>query len=465
MIEKFFKIITVLVVFLYPVNLLATVADLRLRFPFPEGETWHTSCTYNGVGACSTHGATTSSGQPNRDRYALDFNYGVGSDDLGKSIRAAATGRAEIHYGNTGYGNYVLLHHGNGYVTRYAHLQNISVKNNKWVLRGQEVGKCGSTGNSSSPHLHFALYHNGQATKPEPMGGYDDLSSTGYFTSANGTPVFRTIVYESDEFKGALVLVREDNIFPQDCNNNDQVIFYRQWRENGEWSNFMEVVPLESDSGAYEYCLEATVHGFIDVDLEGVIEAYILVEAGVGGLLGGLPPVSGEKTDLTPDFDIYNTQGQEISSNHSDDPIKTVYVGQQVRLNLTTEVHNDDTENHLRDDDSDSIEGPVYYWIEGVIPKTLYVSEEFDVDDLDKGDEPDEEEWFIIPNYPGHIISFQAEVDGDDEVDEESEDNNTSRVERLQIVENPNSSEDFGTSRDNLSDAKKAAIIHMILTD
>ncbi len=156
-------------------------------------------------------------------------------------------------------------------------------------------------------------------------------------------------------------------------------------------------------------------------------------QPGMGGSGGGLPPVPGDTTDLTPDFDIYHVDGHEISSNHDDDPIGTVYVGQEIRLRLETEVHNDDVSNHLRDEDSDSIEGPIYYWIEGMIPKTLYVSEEFDVDDLDKNDEPDEEEWFTVPNYPGMILSFQAEVDGDDEINEESESNNTSRVERFLI--------------------------------
>ncbi len=285
--------IVVLFVFLFLIspNLFASVADLHLKLPFPAGETWRTSCAYNGTGPCKTHATYTASGRLNKDRYALDFNHYDSdgrSDDLGKSIRAAASGRAEIHYGNRGYGNYVLLHHGDGYVTRYAHLQSISVKQNQWVLQGQEVGKCGSTGNSSSPHLHFALYHNGQATKPEPMGGYSDFSSSGnYYASANGDPVFRTVAYESDEFKGALVLVRENGQLPQeDCQNIAQTIFYRQWRENGHWSNAMEVVSLDEGSSAYETCLEASYGGFNDVNLEDVIDGFNLKAGGHGGSSG-----------------------------------------------------------------------------------------------------------------------------------------------------------------------------------
>lgn len=139
------------------------------------------------------------------------------------------------------------------------------------------------------------------------------------------------------------------------------------------------------------------------------------------------------EVDLAPNFDIYHEDGQEISANYDDDPIGTVYVGQRIRLNLEIEVDNDDVSNYLRDNDSDSIEGPVNYWIDGAISRTLYISEEFDVDDLDEGDEPDEEEWFVVSNHSGKILNFQAEVDGDDEVDEESEGNNTLRVERFLI--------------------------------
>jgi hypothetical protein len=156
--------------------------------------------------------------------------------------------------------------------------------------------------------------------------------------------------------------------------------------------------------------------------------------------------------DHRPDFDILNEFGYEISANSNTYVPKTVMPGQLIQTVLTIQVANADTKDHLRDSDSDSIEGPIWWKIEGVTGWKLLVSEEFDVDDLDKNDEPDEKEWFTIPNYPNETIVFQACVDGDDEVKEEDEGsrdkisspgdddtNNCSRLEKLYIgsIEEP----------------------------
>lgn len=83
------------------------------------------------------------------------------------SILAADSGRV-IYAGwdGTGYGNMVFIDHGNGYKTRYGHLSQISVISGQSVGRGSVVGRMGSTGRSSGPHLHFEIYLNGARLNP-----------------------------------------------------------------------------------------------------------------------------------------------------------------------------------------------------------------------------------------------------------------------------------------------------------
>ena len=63
-------------------------------------------------------------------------------------------------------GNQVLIDHGNGYLTRYAHLHHIKIKAGDSVQRNQQIGTMGSTGRSTGPHLHFEIIYNRQRRNP-----------------------------------------------------------------------------------------------------------------------------------------------------------------------------------------------------------------------------------------------------------------------------------------------------------
>lgn len=65
-----------------------------------------------------------------------------------------------------GYGNRVVLDHGNGYTSLYAHLSNVYVSVGETVSRGQLIGQMGSTGRSTGIHLHLEIYYNGVALNP-----------------------------------------------------------------------------------------------------------------------------------------------------------------------------------------------------------------------------------------------------------------------------------------------------------
>ena len=91
------------------------------------------------------------------------------SGALGRPIVAAASGVVEIA-GSTGnsYGQQVLINHGNGIKTRYAHCVygSITVRPGQQVSAGQRIASIGSTGNSTGPHLHFEVIVNGALANP-----------------------------------------------------------------------------------------------------------------------------------------------------------------------------------------------------------------------------------------------------------------------------------------------------------
>lgn len=86
---------------------------------------------------------------------------------LGAPVYAADSGVVTIASGVTsGYGNVIMIDHGNGFVTLYGHLSQFNVKVCQAVTVGQLIGLAGSTGNSSGPHLHFEVRENGGFINP-----------------------------------------------------------------------------------------------------------------------------------------------------------------------------------------------------------------------------------------------------------------------------------------------------------
>lgn len=78
---------------------------------------------------------------------------------LDQSVFAARDGKVVMTGTDKSAGNYIIIQHDNGFYSYYLHLNHILVKTNDSVLVGQEVGKMGTTGNSTGVHLHFGLAH------------------------------------------------------------------------------------------------------------------------------------------------------------------------------------------------------------------------------------------------------------------------------------------------------------------
>lgn len=83
------------------------------------------------------------------------------------AVLAADSGKVvSAGWSPAGYGNHIIIDHGNGYKTLYAHLSKIYVIPGQTVGRGSPIGQMGSTGKSTGPHLHFEIYLNGGKLNP-----------------------------------------------------------------------------------------------------------------------------------------------------------------------------------------------------------------------------------------------------------------------------------------------------------
>lgn len=130
------------------------------------------------VGAVARHVPGTFA-LPLRGPLESNFGYRWGRRHLGVDIAVLGTDRVhaalagtvvKVGYRNhyVGYGNIVLLQHGNGLATMYAHLARIRVKVGQRVDRGEFLGRAGCTGSCTGQHLHFEVHIAGKPVNPMP---------------------------------------------------------------------------------------------------------------------------------------------------------------------------------------------------------------------------------------------------------------------------------------------------------
>jgi hypothetical protein len=146
----------------------SAAAAPTFKVPFPCGQTW--------------------SGQTRTDHsppYAVDFNR---TDDLGDPVVASAPGTVLTvrNLGDTSYGRYVVVDHGGGYTSYYAHLSSFSATVGEHVSYGEVIGYVGSSGNSTGPHLHYEQRSSGTVIKVRFNGTLAYYWGTRNYTSDNG---------------------------------------------------------------------------------------------------------------------------------------------------------------------------------------------------------------------------------------------------------------------------------------
>lgn len=127
---------------------------------------------------------------PDRREYHLSSRYGSRIDPkyhrpafhhgldfaahVGYPVYATGDGVVEsVRFSTMGYGNQIIIDHGFGYRTRYAHLNYIGVSEGEKIRRGENIGSVGNTGKSTGPHLHYEVIYKGRPTNPM---NYMDLS-------------------------------------------------------------------------------------------------------------------------------------------------------------------------------------------------------------------------------------------------------------------------------------------------
>ncbi|MCD8186819.1 MAG: M23 family metallopeptidase [Rikenellaceae bacterium] len=110
------------------------------------------------------------------------------SGNVGTPIYATGNGTVTIPTGYAGYGKQVMIDHGFGYRTRYAHLNKILVEPGQKVVRGELIAEMGNTGKSTAPHLHYEVIYRGVPVNP-----------VNYFSQEMSDADFQSIIESAKE--------------------------------------------------------------------------------------------------------------------------------------------------------------------------------------------------------------------------------------------------------------------------
>ena len=104
-----------------------------------------------------------------KDPFTGEKRFHSGIDivvEKGTNVRASMPGKVVSNEYHNTYGNLVVLDHGNGLTTRYAHNDKITVKIGEWVEKGSIIAESGSTGRSTGPHIHFEVRRDDRPLDP-----------------------------------------------------------------------------------------------------------------------------------------------------------------------------------------------------------------------------------------------------------------------------------------------------------
>ncbi len=262
--------------------------EIALTLPFPSGKYWILTQSYgsnDGEYRGSHRNYNFSYGN---DTYAMDFTQ-AGCDAYAEPVVPMAAGTV-IQVGtdngsyDQGYGNNVLIDHGDGFVSRYAHLSQV------WVSVGDELedtetlGLVGDSGNvygtscadHPGTHLHVAFYQDGEAVKPEPLSGNYDLDTYCWYNregdiNCSGDPGDYEPVPEDND-SGSEEDTEETNGGGDDDDDYDDDGDYDIDGEGQLDIAFLDISPEQGTADETEYIWVATV---VSPDAEPEATLYI----------------------------------------------------------------------------------------------------------------------------------------------------------------------------------------------
>lgn len=106
-------------------------------------------------------------------------------------VRATAAGKVEKAGYRGGYGRCIVVDHGFGWKSVYAHLRSIAVKKGEHILNGQKIGLVGSSGHSTGPHLHYEVHYKNAAFDPVLFTTGSDQRALSQLAGSSRKEIFR----------------------------------------------------------------------------------------------------------------------------------------------------------------------------------------------------------------------------------------------------------------------------------
>lgn len=147
-----------------PSIMFASVTALAKATPVPH------AVEKDSLGNVINSGAKNKSAEKNpaEKKQVIQFHKGMDfAVAYGTDVRAAAKGTVIFAGAKGGYGNCVIVSHGNGLATLYGHLSSINVKSNDIIDVNQVIAKSGNSGRSTGPHLHYEVHKNNTPVNPK----------------------------------------------------------------------------------------------------------------------------------------------------------------------------------------------------------------------------------------------------------------------------------------------------------